>query len=194
MSDTKPTTTDRRALIVVDVQRDFCEGGSLAVTGGAALASTITELAAGEHSYNVIVATRDAHVDPGDHFSDDPDYVTSWPPHCVVGTGGEDFHPDLHVDFEAVFDKGEYSAAYSGFEGSNVQSVGLEVYLRARDVTSVDIVGIATDFCVKATALDAVQAGFDTTVLLGLTAAVAPERLAETRDELTSAGVQVVDG
>lgn len=185
--------TPNKALIVVDVQRDFCEGGSLAVSGGAAVAAAITEFAAGEHGYAVVVATRDTHIDPGAHFSDNPDFVDSWPPHCVVGTGGEEFHPDLHVEFEAVFDKGEYTAAYSGFEGSNVQSVGLEPYLKALEVTRVDIVGIATDYCVKATALDAVQAGFDTTVRLGLTAAVAPDRLDEALAELTEVGVQFDD-
>lgn len=190
MSVSEPGT-GTKALIVVDVQRDFCEGGSLAVSGGAAVAAAVTEYAANEHGYAVVVATRDTHIDPGAHFSDTPDFVDSWPPHCVVGTGGEEFHPDLHVEFGAVFDKGEYTAAYSGFEGSNVQSVGLEPYLKALDITHVDVVGIATDFCVRATALDAVKAGFETTVLLGLTAAVAPERLDQTVSELTEAGVHV---
>ncbi len=180
-----------KALIVVDVQRDFCEGGSLAVSGGAAAASAITRYVADEHGYAVVVATRDTHIDPGAHFSDHPDFVDSWPPHCVVGTGGEEFHPDLDVEFDSVFDKGEYTAAYSGFEGSNVQSVGLEVYLKALGVTRVDIAGIATDFCVKATALDAARADFDTTVLRGLTAAVAPDRLDETLAEFTEAGVRL---
>ena len=190
MSKTVPHSK-AKALIVVDVQRDFCEGGSLAVSGGSAVASAITDHASGAHGYEVVVATRDTHIDPGAHFSKTPDFVDSWPPHCVVGTGGEDFHPDLHVEFDDVFDKGEYSAAYSGFEGSNVQSIGLEPYLKALEITRVDIVGIATDFCVKATALDAVQAGFETTVLLGLTAAVAPDRLDQTVADLTQAGVQI---
>ena len=190
MSETVPQSKTK-ALIVVDVQRDFCEGGSLAVAGGSAVASAISELVAGEHGYEVVVATRDTHIDPGAHFSATPDFIDSWPPHCVVGTGGEDFHPDLRVEFDEVFDKGEYTAAYSGFEGSNVQSIGLEPYLKALEITRVDIVGIATDFCVKATALDAVRAGFETTVLLGLTAAVAPDRLDLTVDDLTEAGVRV---
>ena len=190
MSETVPQSKTK-ALIVVDVQRDFCEGGSLAVAGGSAVASAISELVAGEHGYEVVVATRDTHIDPGAHFSATPDFIDSWPPHCVVGTGGEDFHPDLRVEFDEVFDKGEYTAAYSGFEGSNVQSIGLEPYLKALEITRVDIVGIATDFCVKATALDAVRAGFETTVLLGLTAAVAPDRLDLTVDDLTETGVRV---
>ena len=106
-----------RALIIVDVQRDFCEGGSLAVDGGAEVAQKITDLLV-EHDYDHVVATKDHHIDPGDHFSDNPDYRDSWPPHCVVGTSGEDFHPGFNpVLAEAVFHKGHYSAAYSGFEG-----------------------------------------------------------------------------
>ena len=107
-----------KALIVVDVQRDFCEGGSLPVTGGAAVAGRISELLTGDHGYAAVVATRDHHIDPGGHFAADPDFVDSWPRHCVVGTGGVEFHDQLRFrEFDAVFDKGEYAAAYSGFEG-----------------------------------------------------------------------------
>ena len=108
-----------RALIIVDVQNDFCEGGSLAVAGGAAVARAISDhLAAGSPGYGHVVATKDYHVDPGSHFSDHPDYAASWPPHCVAGTPGADFHPDLDTGaIEAVFRKGAHAAAYSGFEG-----------------------------------------------------------------------------
>jgi nicotinamidase/pyrazinamidase len=110
-----------RALIVVDVQKDFCEGGSLAVEGGAAVARSLTELLADparRATYAHVVATKDYHVDPGGHFSDEPDFRDSWPPHCVVGTSGVDFHPAFDPSaVEAVFHKGHYSAAYSGFEG-----------------------------------------------------------------------------
>ena len=171
-----------RALIVVDVQNDFCEGGSLAVAGGAEVAASIAELLAGDHGYDLVVATRDHHIDPGPHFSDTPDYVDSWPPHCVAGTPGAAFHPNLvghpnlgSPDFAGVFDKGEYEAAYSGFEGrDHTLDVGLAEFLRAHAVTEVDVAGIATDHCVHATARDAAAAGFDTTVLLPLTAAVTP--------------------
>ena len=77
-----------RALIVVDVQRDFCEGGSLAVLGGAAVAAAVNRVLAGNHGYDLVVATRDHHVDPGSHFSDEPDFQDSWPPHCIAGTAG----------------------------------------------------------------------------------------------------------
>jgi nicotinamidase/pyrazinamidase len=145
------------ALIVVDVQNDFCEGGSLPVTGGAAVAAAITaHIAAG--GYDHVVATRDYHVDPGAHFSESPDFVTSWPVHCVAGTPGASFHPELDVaGIEAVFSKGAHAAAYSGFEGAAPDGRALAEWLRARGVGTVDVVGIATDHCVRATALDAAR-------------------------------------
>ena len=157
------------ALIVVDVQNDFCEGGSLGLPGGAAAAEAISARAA-EGGYSHVVATRDHHIDPGDHFSDTPDFNTSWPVHCVAGTPGASFHPSLDVvPIEAVFSKGEYTAAYSGFEGKSRDGKTLEEWLRANEVTDVEVVGIATDFCVRATALDAAKAGFGVHVLLDLT-------------------------
>ena len=164
-----------RALIVVDVQNDFCEGGSLAVTGGAAVAAAITTYVRDHGTeYAAVVGTLDWHVDPGDHFSEHPDYVATWPAHCVVGTEGSEFHPELATDrIEAVFHKGEHKAAYSGFEGHTDAGEALATWLQERQVTEVEVVGIATDHCVRATALDAVAAGFATTVLLELTAGVA---------------------
>jgi nicotinamidase/pyrazinamidase len=181
-----------QALIVVDVQRDFCEGGSLAVTGGADVAARISRMLEGEHPYSAVLATRDHHIDPGSHFSDHPDYVDSWPPHCVVGTDGVEFHDQLTFrDFDAVFDKGEHAAAYSGFEGVAADGSKLAGWLRARGVDRVDVCGIATDYCVRATALDAAGAGFTTTVLVDLTAAVAPDRLPAVVAEFGQAGVLV---
>ena len=181
-----------RALIVVDVQKDFCEGGSLAVTGGAAVAAAVTELL-GQHDYDHVVATMDWHIDPGAHFSEEPDYRDSWPRHCEVGTPGVDFHPAFDPSaVEAVFHKGHYSAAYSGFEGATEDDgTTLADWLRAHDVDTVDVVGIATDYCVKATAADAVAAGFTTRVLLDLTAGVSPTSTAEAVDALRAAGVDV---
>lgn len=181
-----------RALIVVDVQNDFCEGGSLAVDGGAAVAQRISDLLAGRPGYDHVVATKDYHVDPGDHFSDTPDFSTSWPPHCVVGTAGPDFHPAFDTTaVEAVFCKGRYSAAYSGFEGADESGTPLADWLRQRGVDHVDVVGIATDHCVRATAADAVAAGFSTRVLTGLTAGVAPDSTARAIEDLRNAGVEV---
>ena len=182
-----------RALIVVDVQNDFCEGGSLAVGGGAFVARSISELlAANGGKYGHIVATQDHHLDPGDHFSDQPDYAYSWPPHCVTGTPGVEFHPELDTSrVEAVFRKGAYAAAYSGAEGTNEQGTSLHDWLRERGITELDVVGIATDHCVRATAADGARDGFATRVLLGLTAGVAPESTAHALSELRDAGVEL---
>ncbi|NKY89097.1 isochorismatase family protein [Nocardia veterana] len=182
-----------RALIVVDVQNDFCEGGSLAVTGGASVARRISEyVAAHRDDYATVAATRDFHIDPGAHFSEHPDFVNSWPPHCRAGTPGADFHPDLDTSsFEAVFSKGAYSAAYSGFEGSTDDAVGLADWLRDKGIDAVDVCGIATDHCVRATAADARAAGLTTRVLLDLTAAVAPDTTTAALAELRTAGVEL---
>jgi nicotinamidase/pyrazinamidase len=180
-----------RALIVVDVQNDFCEGGSLAVDGGADVARKITGLL-GQHDYDHVVATMDWHIDPGSHFSDEPDYRDSWPRHCEVDTPGVEFHPAFDPSaVEAVFRKGHYTAAYSGFEGADSEGTTLADWLRERDVDAVDVVGIATDYCVKATAADAAAAGFTTRVLLDLTAGVSPTTTAEAVESLRAAGVAI---
>ena len=182
-----------RALIIVDVQNDFCEGGSLAVAGGAAVARAVSErLAGGARHYAHVVATQDFHIDPGSHFSDHPDYAASWPPHCVAGTPGADFHPNLDTSaVEAVFRKGRHAAAYSGFEGSDDAGTPLGDWLRGHGVDEVDVVGIATDYCVHATAADAAQAGFAPRVLLDLTAGVAPESTARAIEDLRGGGVEL---
>ena len=188
-----------RALIVCDVQNDFCEGGSLAVFGGAEVAFRIggllhqwQETAPGDRDYAYVVASRDHHIDPGDHFSDDPDYRHSWPHHCVVGTDGEAFHPNLDPQpFDAIFLKGEYQAAYSGFEGRAADGSSLADWLRGHEVTHVDVCGIATDYCVRATTLDAVRSGFETRLLLGLCAGVDPESTASAVAEMEAAGAHL---
>ena len=181
-----------RALIIVDVQNDFCEGGSLPVGGGSGVAAAISAVLGGGSDWDHVVATKDYHVDPGAHFAEAPDYVNTWPVHCVVGTPGADFHPSLDTDrIEATFTKGEHAAAYSGFEG-HAGSIGLAAWLRMREVSDVDVVGIATDHCVRATALDAATEGFTTTVLLDLTAGVARETTDRALDQLRKAGVRLV--
>jgi len=180
-----------RALIIVDVQNDFCEGGSLPVTGGAAVAAGVSlALEKGSDRWEHVVATKDWHIDPGNHFSDHPDYLDTWPAHCVVGSGGAEFHPALVTDrIEEVFHKGEHKAAYSGFEGHSESGETLADWLRSRSVTEVELVGIATDHCVRATALDARRAGFDTTVLLNLTAGVAQGTTDAALEEFRTASV-----
>ncbi len=187
------------ALIVVDVQNDFCEGGSLPVRGGAEVALRINqklceELDAPpeERQYDVLVATRDHHIDPGTHFSDNPDYAASWPPHCVVGTEGSAFHPNLDPQpFDAIFLKGEHQAAYSGFEGKSADGRHLAEWLRDHSVTQVDICGLTTDYCVRSTALDAAQEGFRSRVLLSLTAGVDQRTSQQAVREMQTAGVAI---
>lgn len=188
-----------KALIVVDVQNDFCEGGSLPVTGGAQVARQVNAVVqqwaaggAGAPDWDHVVATKDHHVDPGAHWSSEPDYAESWPVHCEVGTEGEQFHPDLDpTPFEAVFLKGRHEAAYSGFEGHDADGATLADWLRRRGVTEVEVCGLATDHCVRATALDAVAAGFDTRLLSRLCAGVAPETTTAALAELEAHGVHV---
>jgi nicotinamidase/pyrazinamidase len=189
-----------RALIVVDVQNDFCEGGSLAVSGGARVAADIGELlhhwTRGDDqapAYDVVVASKDHHIDPGDHWSREPDFVDSWPVHCRVGSDGEAFHPNLDPQpFDAIFLKGNHEAAYSAFEGLAADGSALAGWLRAREVDEVDICGIATDYCVRATALDARREGFTTRVLRHLCAGVAAASTEQSLTELQSAGVTLV--
>jgi nicotinamidase/pyrazinamidase len=181
-----------RALIVADVQNDFCEGGSLAVQGGAAVAAAISAMLV-VRDYDAVVATRDMHLDPGAHFSDTPDFVDSWPVHCVVATPGAELHPAFDTQrVDAIFDKGRHAAAYSGFEGVDREGTTLADWLRERQVDTVDVVGIATDHCVRATALDAASEGFDTTVLLDHTVGVSPATVATAIEALREAGVHLV--
>ena len=192
---TRPDTN--RALIIVDVQNDFCEGGSLAVAGGAEVAREVSEhVSRHAADYDHVVATADWHVDPGEHFATNPDYVDTWPVHCVAGSEGAEFHPRLagalgHV--EAVFRKGEHAAAYSGFEGrsDDDERSGLATWLKERGVRRVDVVGIATDHCVRATAIDARREGFETTVLLDLTAGVARPTTDAALAQLAEVGVRL---
>jgi nicotinamidase/pyrazinamidase len=195
--------TSHKALVVVDVQNDFCEGGSLAVQGGAGVAASITAYLRGHHegdgrsAYAAVAGTLDWHIDPGAHFSDHPDFVDSWPAHCVVGSEGARSHRLLDRGLvDAWFEKGRHAAAYSGFEGATQagdgSEQGLADWLRERGVIDVDVVGIATDHCVRATALDAVKAGFRTRVLLEYTVGVAAPTTAAALEELRSAGAELV--
>jgi nicotinamidase/pyrazinamidase len=181
-------------LIVADVQRDFCPGGSLAVEGGDEVARRITAwVNAHRDLYGAVIATKDEHEAPWHHFDDQPDYLHTWPPHCVIGTPGADFHPDLRCDPDAVFAKGRFRAAYSGFEGTDAEGTYLENWLRGQGIEDVHVAGLTSDYCVAATAWDAIHAGFRTTVLQDLCAGVSPETTASVRTELTAAGIPFVD-
>jgi nicotinamidase/pyrazinamidase len=182
-----------RALIVVDLQNDFCEGGSLGVAGGAAVAAAINDYLTAGGDYRYVVATQDFHIDPGAHFSDQPDYSSSWPPHCLAGSVGAEFHPSLETGrIDAVFRKGAYAAAYSGFEGVDNAGTLLGDWLRRHSVDQVDVVGIATDHCVRDTAEDAVREGLTTRVLLDLTVGVAETSTAAAIEVLRSMGVTLL--
>ena len=184
------------------MQNDFCEGGSLAVAGGASVASEIGELLhhwsrqdPGAASYDVAVATKDHHLDPGPHWArpgEEPDFVDTWPVHCQVGTEGEAFHPNLDPQpFDAVFLKGEHEAAFSGFQGRAADGVALADWLHRHEIEHVDVCGIATDYCVRHTALDARSNGFRVRLLTRLCAGVAAESTARTLTELAAAGVEI---
>ena len=187
------------ALIIVDVQNDFCEGGSLAVTGGSKVASDISKyLNDNRSNYKIIVATRDWHIDPKDHFADQPNFTTTWPHHCVAESNGAEFHPNLNnvcsftEKVDVIVSKGQFTAAYSGFEGATDKGETLAAILKNKGVTDVDIVGLATDHCDKATAIDAIKEGFKVNLLLPLCAGVAPETTASALQELADLGVSIV--
>ena len=190
----------RKALIIVDVQNDFVEGGSLAVTGGIAVSENITaHLQENLDKYDVIVTTQDWHIEPGSHFAEVHDYVYSWPVHFVAKTNGAELVGNLKTRLNKIDPipvyrvyKGQYEAAYSGFEGKDIEGNSLEKILRDEGITNIKVIGIATDHCVKATAVDGAELGFKTVVDTQFIAGVNPERSHETlAKELPLAGVTV---
>lgn len=189
------TTAPTRALIVVDVQPTFCEGGALPVEGGNDVAHRVAEFVRESRGdYAMVVTTQDWHIDPGEHFAlppAEPDFVDTWPPHGIAGTIEAALHPALDgVEFDAHVKKGEFQAAYSGFEGSDGAGKTLAELLAAGGVTAVDVVGLAESHCVKDTAIDAARLGLDTTVLRDLTAPVSAELGAAAREAMAAAGVR----
>ncbi|UNK71751.1 isochorismatase family protein [Microbacterium sp. H1-D42] len=182
-----------RALLIVDVQNDFTEGGALAVQGGDAVASAVSDLlAARAGDYAVILASRDWHDvegDNGGHFSDTPDYVDSWPVHCVAETMGADYDPLLVTDaITHHVRKGQGIPAYSMFEGITESGETTGEVLAAHGVTDADVVGIATDHCVRASASDAIAHGIHVRVLTDLIAGVGAESSEAALAELAHAG------
>jgi nicotinamidase/pyrazinamidase len=185
-----------RALVIVDVQNDFAEGGALGVTGGNAVAAGVTALRARHpDAYQLVIASRDWHnpdEDNGGHFATDaePDFRTTWPPHCVAGTPGADYHPDLdieHVDVHVR--KGQGVPAYSVYEGTTDDGESVHALLERQAITDLDIVGLATDHCVRASAIDAVEHGRRVRVLTDLVAGVAAETSEAALAELAHLGV-----
>lgn len=183
-----------RALIIVDVQPTFCEGGALAVQGGNAIAEAVARFV-DEHrgDYALIATTQDWHIDPGTHFSDSPDFVDTWPPHGVAGMPEAELHPALaRVNAQVSVKKGQYEAAYSGFEGTTEDDKTLEQALRDAGITDVDVVGLAESHCVASTAIDAAHAGFTTRVLSDLTVPVTEELGKAAREKMRAEGVTLV--
>jgi nicotinamidase/pyrazinamidase len=183
-----------RALLVVDVQPTFCEGGALAVDGGNAIAERVAEFARSHRdTYDLVVTTQDWHIDPGEHFSDTPDFVDSWPPHGVAGTPEAELHPALaDLNADVAVRKGAYEAAYSGFEGTDTEGRALAEILTAAGIADVDVVGIAESHCVKETALDALDQHLRTRVFTDLTVPVSPQQGEAARAELAAAGVELL--
>jgi nicotinamidase/pyrazinamidase len=200
-----------KALIVVDVQPTFCEGGELGVEGGNQVASRIAAYVNDHRSeYAYIATTQDWHIEPGSHWSDNPDFVDTWPKHGVAGTGNAELHPAIKaLNIDHHFKKGQYSAAYSGFEGIEDNSDRIQTRdevaaarndgktlanaLRAKGVTHVDVVGIAESHCVKETAIDARKLGYDVTVFENLTVPVTEELGAMARIAMADAGIALLE-
>jgi nicotinamidase/pyrazinamidase len=182
---------ERRAIIVVDPQPDFFEGGALPIPGATRTAERIANylLTRGD-AYSMKIVTQDWHLDPGEHWSSDPNFVTTWPVHCAAGTEGADIHSALvEHTWDLVIRKGHNEGAYSGFEGVSEDGLTLSDELTKADIRRVTVVGFATDHCVRATALDAIGFGFDVEVMLDLCAGVAPETTRAAISEMTDAGI-----
>lgn len=183
------------ALLCIDVQVDFCEGGALAVGGGADVAHRLAEhVRARRGDLALVVASRDWHIDPGSHWSEHPDYVTSWPVHCRAGSPGAELHPAFAVAgdlLDAVVDKGQHDHGYSAFGGRAADGTGLADLLAAASVTELVVAGLATDHCVRASVLDACAAGFVVRVATDLIAGVDPAASARALREMQAAGASL---
>lgn len=187
-----------RGLLVVDIQNDFTEGGALGVEGGTQVARDVTAYLADHHDdYAVVIASRDWHDadnDNGGHFATDsePNFVDTWPVHCVADTFGAEYHPELSLEHVGIHvKKGQGEPSYSMFEGSTDDGRSVLQVLNDFGVTEVDVVGIATDHCVRASALDALDGGQKVTVLTDLIAAVTPETGERALTELTERGAKL---
>lgn len=187
-----------RALFIVDVQNDFTEGGALGVDGGDAVADAITRhLAARAGDYALVIASRDWHDAEGDnggHFATDgePDFVDTWPAHCVAGTPGAEYDPGLSLDAVTHHvKKGQGRPAYSLFEGVTDDGGTVAELLTSHGILEVDVVGLATDYCVRASALDAIEHGRRVRVFTDLVAGVAPGSSEAALAELAHAGAEL---
>ncbi|MEJ1092206.1 isochorismatase family protein [Microbacterium istanbulense] len=188
-----------KALLIVDVQNDFTEGGALAVAGGDAVASAVTAwIASHRDDYALIVASRDWHDAEGDnggHFSAQPDYTDTWPVHCVAGTDGAAYDPLLATEsITHHVRKGQGKPAYSMFDGITDDGATVGEVLTSHGILEADVVGIATDHCVRASALDAIAHGLRVRVLTDLVAGVGPASSEAALAELAHAGAELAPG
>ena len=187
----------RNALLVVDVQVDFVEGGSLGVEGGLQVAAMIARhVRHFKNEYQFVVASRDYHENAPDHISDHPDFVNTWPPHCMVGTPGAAFVPTIQnlvreKLIQTVVTKGRNKAAYSAFDGLDARGHPLLEVLKENRVDHIDVCGIATDYCVRASALDAKKNDFQVRVLVNLCAPVNEGSGLKALEEMKAAGIQL---
>jgi nicotinamidase/pyrazinamidase len=188
-----------RALLIIDVQNDFCEGGALGCDGGAAVAKAITDYLKTEPGYDFVIASRDWHDadnDNGGHFAEfgnQPDMVSTWPVHCVAGTPGAEYHPNLAASLiDHHIYKGMGVPAYSIFEGSTESGETISELIERLGIAEVDVVGIATDYCVLASATDALNHGLKVRVISSLTAGVSKATTEKAIDTMVDAGVEVV--
>tara|TARA_Y100000746_G_scaffold199924_1_gene184015 strand:+ start:567 stop:1163 length:597 start_codon:yes stop_codon:yes gene_type:complete len=184
----------KTALLIVDVQPTFCDEGSLPIDGGNFVAEKIGDLISGSHEYDMVVTTQDWHIDPGAHFDLHPDFVNTWPRHGVAGTPEAELHPSLTPVLDKInarVKKGQYAAAYSGFEGTDEHGTFLHEILSEAGIQRIETVGLAFDYCVKETALDGIKLGYEVEVLKAFTAPVSSETAENAMDELKLAGVEI---
>jgi nicotinamidase/pyrazinamidase len=189
-----------KALLIIDVQVDFCEGGALACSGGAAAATRISNyLVKSKSDYDFVIASRDWHTPnhPNQgHFPEagvEPDFVKTWPLHCIAGEPGAEYHENLRADLIDIhIKKGQGANGYSIFDGTSEDGESFSDLIQRLGINQVDVVGIATDYCVRASALDSKHAGLEVRVITSLTAGVAPASIEAAVDEMVDAGISVV--
>lgn len=188
-----------RALFIVDAQNDFIEGGALGVEGGTAVVTGISKLLADHpQAYDFVIASRDWHDpdnDNGGHFATagEPDFESTWPVHCVAGTYGAEYHDELTTRaIDHHVRKGQGEPAYSIYEGTTEEGGTVRELLDANGITEIDIAGLATDYCVRASALDALAHGRHVRIITDLVAGVSPQASRAALEELARAGADFV--
>jgi nicotinamidase/pyrazinamidase len=188
----------RNGLLVIDLQNDFLEGGSVPVPGGTQIAAQVARhIRHFRSEYSFVVATRDVHEDPPDHFADKPDYINTWPKHGLVGTQGATlctpiFNLVREKIIQVVLDKGRHAGAVSAFEAQDLRGHLLVDVLREQRVDHIDVCGLITEYCVRASALDARKHEFQVRVLVNLCGAASPDNALRAYEDMKTAGCQLM--